>query len=188
MFSKEEKLPAHAGCSSLTAEHSDDISSLYGHLSPSHTGKTLHFFVSQVQYQFKHTWFQPHSATFKQATGRTSSEAGPAPSTALPPAVNKRHFSAADQAQGVCVLDASLCDGNQLPTRWYFIGTSLTTRHFFSRASTSVNETQITEGCLPGEQCGKGSTLVLPWCLSDPPCSTLHAKQPSCWLKEEAAR
>lgn len=73
------------------------------------------------------------------------------------------------------VLSMLLCDGNQLPTHWYFTGTTLTTRHFFSRANTSVNEMQeITEGCLPDKQCGKGSTLA--GCLPDPPCSTLHAK------------
>lgn len=38
-----------------------------------------------------------------------------------------------------------------------------------------MNEMQeITEGCLPDKQCGKGSTLA--GCLPDPPCSTLHAK------------
>lgn len=70
MFSKGEKLPTL----SLRAEHGDDISPLYGHLSPSHAGKTLNSFVSQIQYQFKHTWFQPHAATLKQATVRTSTE------------------------------------------------------------------------------------------------------------------
>lgn len=33
---------------------------------------------------------------------------------------------------------------------------------------------EITEGCLPDKQCGKGSTLA--GCLPDPPCSILHAK------------
>lgn len=61
----------------------------------------------------------------------------------------------------LCIMEISY-----LLTR-YFTGTTLTTRHFFSRASASVNETQeITEGCPPGEQCVGWGVPLCARCVS----------------------